>query len=126
MTSFAAANPADTGSPLRSVPMAEPAASRQTPTGGVGQRARKGDPITSHQAAANAERFAASHAGRILSALEELGTATAAELAQATGLSVVQVDRRRKEMETAGQVYMLRQDGRLFTRDGFMVWARVE
>jgi DNA-binding MarR family transcriptional regulator len=89
------------------------------------RRARRSDPDTSKLAAANAEKFASSHAGRILAALDKLQTATAAEIAEETGLTVVQVDRRRKEMETAGQVYMLRQDGKLFTRDGFMVWARV-
>lgn len=87
------------------------------------RRARRTDPETSHAAAANAEKFASSHAGRIVAALKDLGTGTAHEIAVATGLSVVQVDRRRKEMELAGLVHMLRQDGRLFTRDGFMVWA---
>lgn len=89
-------------------------------------RARRTDAETSHVAAANAEKFAASHAGRILTALRAMGTGTAHEIAVATGLSIVQVDRRRKEMETAKQVYMLRQGGKPFTRDGFMVWAAVE
>lgn len=88
-------------------------------------RARRSDPASSHMAAANAERFASTHVGRILAALDELSTATAHEIAVASGLTVVQVDRRRKEMEQDGLVYMLRQDGRLFLRDGFMVWARV-
>lgn len=87
-------------------------------------RARRTDPASSHMAAANAERFASTHAGRILAALDELATGTAHEIAVASGLTVVQVDRRRKEMEQAGLVYMLRQDGKLFLRDGFMVWAR--
>lgn len=87
-------------------------------------RARRSDPPTSHQAAANAAKFASSHVGRILAALEDMGTGTAHEIAVASGLSVVQVDRRRKEMAEAGLVYMLRQDGKLFTRDGFMVWAK--
>lgn len=86
-------------------------------------RFRRTDPVTSKVAAVNAERFASSHAGRIVAALRALSTATAAELAQESGLAVVQIDRRRKEMEQAGQVYMLRQGGKLFTRDGFMVWA---
>lgn len=88
------------------------------------RRARVSDPESSHVAAAGAERFAGSHVARILAALDSLGTGTAHEIAQRCGLTVVQVDRRRKEMEQAGQVYVLRQDGKVFLRDGFMVWAR--
>jgi predicted transcriptional regulator len=93
---------------------------------GAVPRARRTDPETSHAAAANADLFAGKHADRILAALREMGTGTAHEIAVATGLSVVQVDRRRKEMETAGLITVLRQGGKLFTRDGFMVWAPVE
>lgn len=88
-------------------------------------RARRTDPASSHIAAANAERFAATHVGRILAALDDLTTGTAAEIAEHAGLTVVQVDRRRKEMEQAGQIYTLRQGDKPFLRDGFMVWARV-
>ena len=87
-------------------------------------RARRDDPPTSKAAAANCERFASTHAARILAALDVLTTATAAEIAQESGLTVVQVDRRRIELERAGLIRVLRQDGKLFTRDGFMVWAR--
>jgi acyl dehydratase len=88
-------------------------------------RARRTDPASSHRAAELSGNFAPTHVGRILAALEAISTGTAAEIAQQSGLTVVQVDRRRKEMEQAGLVYMLRQDGQLFLRDGFMVWARV-
>lgn len=88
------------------------------------RRARRTDPVSSHDAADRAAAFAATHVGRILKALDVLMTATALEIATHSGLTIVQVDRRRKEMEDAGMVYMLRQGGRIFTRDGFMVWAR--
>lgn len=89
------------------------------------RRARRTDPMSSHAAAESAAQFAGSHAQRILRALDVISTGTAHEIAVESGLTIVQVDRRRKEMEQAGLVYMLRQDGKLFLRDGFMVWARV-
>ena len=86
-------------------------------------RARRTDPATSHKAAAKAERFAASHAGRILAALRDLGLATAHELALATGLTVVQIDRRTIELQRAGLAYVVSMDGDPLVRDGFRVWA---
>jgi len=86
-------------------------------------RARRTDPATSHAAAAKAERFASSHAGRILAALRDLGTATAHELAPATGLTVVQIDRRMVELQRAGRAYVVSMGGEPLTRDGFRVWA---
>lgn len=104
---------------------AEPGKRRTTPTAPV--RARRTDPATSHAAAANAQRFAASHAGRILAALDKLGSATAHEVAKETGLSVVQVDRRRHELVKSGQVRLLAgPDGKDIERGGFNVMAKTE
>ena len=64
-------------------------------------RARRTDPATSHAAARNAERFAASHAGRIMAALRE-GPRSAKGIEAITGLTVVQVDRRLVELQRAG------------------------
>lgn len=88
-------------------------------------RSRRTDPSTSKAAAVNATRFASSHAGRILTALEALGTATAHEIAAQAGLTVVQVDRRLVECQRAGRAYVITQDGVPLVRDGFRVWARV-
>jgi hypothetical protein len=88
-------------------------------------RSRSSDPITSHEAAANAVRFAGSHAERICAALEKLQSATAHELSEETGLTVVQVDRRLPELERAGKAYVLTMAGKAFVRDGFRVWAKV-
>ena len=85
-------------------------------------RARKSDPVTSHAAAKNAERFAATHAGRILGALKE-GPRSAKGLSAMTGLTVVQIDRRLPELERAGLAEPITyDDGRCFTFAGYMVW----
>lgn len=88
-------------------------------------RSRRTDPITSKAAAVRAERFAASHAGRIVAALDALGTATAHEIAAQAGLTVVQVDRRLCELERAGLVYVITQGGVPLVRSGFRCWAKV-
>lgn len=64
--------------------------------------ARRTDPQTSHDAANRAEKFAASHAGRILAALKEHGPGTPAALSGHTGLTVVQIDRRLPELRAIG------------------------
>ena len=88
-------------------------------------RARRTDPITSHTAARNAGRFANSHKGRILDALQ-LGPQTAHGIAQVTGLTVVQVDRRASEMERSGLIeYIKAEDGQDFCVGGFRVWRAV-
>jgi len=78
-------------------------------------RARRRDPATSHEAAKRAERFAQSHAGRILAVFQEFGSPwTAHELSKVTGLTVVQIDRRLPELpqiERAG-----------FALDGYTAW----
>ena len=88
-------------------------------------RARRTDPVTSHQAAERASQFAGTHASRILAALDDLMTATAAEIAEHAGLSVVQVDRRMVECQRAGKVRLLTMNGKPLIRMGYRVWARV-
>jgi hypothetical protein len=79
-------------------------------------RARRRDPSTSHDAAKRAERFAQSHAGRILAVFQEYesGVWTAKGLSDMTGLSIVQLDRRLPELpqiERAG-----------YAIDGYTAW----
>lgn len=89
-----------------------------TPQAITAPRARQSDPSTSHAAAKRAERFAASHSGRILEALRE-HPMTAGEISKHTGLSVEQVCRRLPEI--AG-VQVMTQGGRDIERDGYRVW----
>lgn len=74
----------------------------------VAPRARRTDPTTSHQAAARAAYFADSHKDRIAKAMRWLASmnqpATADRIATASGLTVVQIDRRLPEMERADLV----------------------
>lgn len=84
-------------------------------------RARRHDPATSHAAAERASRFSESHAGRIHVALMA-GPQTAHELAERTGLTVVQIDRRLPELQRIGLAAVVVCDGRIVTRDGFRVW----
>ena len=89
-------------------------------------RARKTDPSTSHAAAKNAERFASSHKGRIMAALAH-GPLTAHGISKATGLTVVQVDRRAVELERSGRIeYVKTEDGEFFAVGGFRVWRAVK
>lgn len=67
--------------------------------------ARRSDPATSHQAAINAQRFAASHAGRVLEALRRLGPAGKTRVAHACGLSDVEVCRRFDTLRKAGLAF---------------------
>jgi len=81
-------------------------------------RSRRRDPSTSHEAAKRADRFAKSHAGRILAVFNsgEFNTWTALELSCWTGLTVVQIDRRLHEIpqiERAGE------------RDGYTAWRLI-
>ena len=87
-------------------------------------RARRTDPATSHTAARNAERFAASHAGRIMAALRG-GVATPHRLAELTGLTVVQIDRRLPELERALLARPVVVMGQTLVLGGFRVWEAV-
>jgi len=63
--------------------------------------ARGSDPATSHAAARSAARWATSHAGRILDALQH-GAATVDELSERTGLQSQQINKRLPELDRAG------------------------
>lgn len=94
--------------------------------GDKSRRARSTDPETSHTAAKNAERFAATHAGRIHAALKAHGPRTAHELSLLIGLSVVQIDRRTVELQRAKLIdVVLLSDSGLKVVDGFRVWRAV-
>jgi len=84
-------------------------------------RARRRDPATSHEAAKRADRFAKSHAGRILAVFQSCAdfTYTADELARHTGLSVEQVCRRLPEI---AEVEVVRENGQDRAEGGFRVW----
>lgn len=87
------------------------------------RRARKSDPETSHVAARRAARFAGSHKGRILSALAGEIRLSVREIAEATGLTVVQIDRRMVELQRDGRVGLIMVEGRPLVVDGCRVWC---
>ena len=87
-------------------------------------RFRTNDPSTSKAAAASAAAFAPTHSERICAALEN-GTMTAAEISRATGLTVVQIDRRLPELQKAQKVQVVQLDGCDLVRDGYRVWGLV-
>lgn len=86
------------------------------------RRARRTDPETSHAAAAKAQEFAESHAGRIHLALIRAGNATGKELAAATGYSMEQVCRRLPDLHTLGLARVSMKDGKTLVRGGARVW----
>lgn len=99
--------------------------------------ARSRDPLTSHQAADRAVRFAASHEGCIYAALLECGErgGTIAELERVTRLDKVQCARRLAAMERRGTVTRRRVDWAMRrgvavevyeARGGFTVWRACE
>lgn len=85
-------------------------------------RVRAHDPITSVNAAERSMEFSGRQQDRIVQALRRLGTATAAELAAATGLTVVQIDRRLPEAKRDGHAEVLQLNGEDVRRDGYRVW----
>lgn len=87
--------------------------------------ARRTDPITSHMAASRAAVFSGKHTARILAGLQELGDATAHELCDCTGLTVVQIDRRLPEMARQGTVRVQVRDGVTVVRGGARVWEAI-
>lgn len=89
----------------------------------VKYRVRAHDPITSVEAAEESLKFSKTQAGRILGALRALGTAGADQLAEATGMTVVQVDRRLPDLKRAQLAHVLQLNGEDVRRDGYRVWA---
>lgn len=89
-------------------------------------RARATDPASSHAAALRAAKFACSHAGRILAALREGGEMTAHGISEATGLTVVQIDRRTVELQRKGRIAVVKDaNGDDLVVDGYRVWKAV-
>jgi predicted ArsR family transcriptional regulator len=85
-------------------------------------RVRANDPATSVIAAERALRFAGTHKERIVSALV-FGPRTAAEIGAATGLTVVQVDRRTVELQRQGVIEVVQDSaGNDITRNNYRVW----
>ena len=89
-------------------------------------RVRAHDPVSSVLAAECSMEFSNTHKGRIQAALKRLGTATAHEIGEACGLSVVQTDRRLPELLRDGAAEVLQLAGEDVMRDGFRVWRLVE
>ena len=85
-------------------------------------RVRAQDPVTSVAAAERSLKFSTTHKGRILAALDRLGTGTADEIGMVAKLSVVQVDRRLPELARDDLAEVLRIGDVDVTRDGFRVW----
>lgn len=89
----------------------------------VKKRVRARDPLSSVLAAERSTRFSETHKGRILAALQILGgSATAHEISQSTGLSVVQVDRRLPELERDNLAEVVELAGQDVMRGGFRLW----
>ncbi len=121
MTSFfSSADSANSPPPSSTISAPLSTCRQATDVSSVG-RARFTDPATSHAAARKAARFAASHAGRILAALQQ-GPATAHELERRTGLTVPQIDRRMTELADAGRVCLVLFMGEPLVRGGCRVW----
>lgn len=89
------------------------------------QRARWSDPLTSHRAAEKSRIFASGHARRILDALKLHGPRAACELEQLIGLSVAQIDRRTTEIQRAGLIEVVQENGQDKTVAGCRVWRAV-
>ncbi len=87
--------------------------------------ARNTDPVTSHMAAAYAEKFKGNHVDRILAGLATLHKATAHELSHETGLSVVQIDRRMTEIAESKKARLSTINGAVEIRGGARVWELV-
>jgi hypothetical protein len=85
-------------------------------------RARRSDPSTSHAAAAMSVRFADSHGSRIVEALKEHGRMSPVGIGGMTGLTVVQVDRRVVELERAGRIRQVMEEGKPVVWNGCRVW----
>lgn len=85
---------------------------------------RASDPLSSVQAAERAPEFAGNHCDRILAALRRR-PATAHELQSATGLTVVQIDRRLPDLQKAGKARVVQRGGLDLMRGGARVWEAV-
>lgn len=92
--------------------------------------ARATDPATSHAAARRAKNFAESHAGRILAELRFFkrhdATPTSKQLADATGLTLVQVDRRLPDLKALGLARVVTDmEGKEASFEGYRFWEAI-
>lgn len=85
---------------------------------------RAHDPLSSVMAAEASLQFSGTHCDRILAALADQQL-TAHEIAQITGLTVVQVDRRLPELKRAGAARVVTMHGFDVIKDGYRVWEAV-
>jgi CRP-like cAMP-binding protein len=90
---------------------------------------RASGPASAVRAAEHVHSFAPSQCDRILSAIGQLTAnrlgATAAEIGEACGLTVVQVARRLPELRRAGRTLVLQHDSGDLMRNGYRCWALV-
>lgn len=82
---------------------------------------RAHDPLSSVLAAERAPLFAGKHCDRILAALRGRPS-TAHEIQAATGLTVVQIDRRLPDLAKAGKARVVQCGGEDLMRGGARVW----
>lgn len=89
---------------------------------------RRTDPQTSHQAAQQAALFAPAHAARIHEALLNgpNGGMNAEQIGHATGLTVVQVDRRTIELQRRGLIRVRQVNGSDVVLNGMRVWEAMK
>lgn len=87
--------------------------------------ARRGDVETSREAAAKATSIAGDHERRILAAITKAGPhgACSKEIARATVLTHVQVDRRLSTLGERELIERKYEGGRLVRREGCAVWV---
>lgn len=87
--------------------------------------ARASDPVTSHQAAAEAVDLAEEHRAKILDALVQ-GPAGASTIAARCGLIPHQIGRRLSELERAGRIVLTGRTVRSASGRGEREWRRKE
>lgn len=81
-------------------------------------KARNTDPQTSKQAAIKSDLFSGSHREKIMQALKNFGPMSPAEIAEKTGMTIVQIDRRRSEMLLSRTIRKHKIDGQVVVRCG--------
>lgn len=91
----------------------------------VAHLVRAHDPLSSVLAAERTPQFTGGHCARILAGLASRGPSTAHELQAATGLTVVQIDRRLPDLQKAGKARVVQRGGLDLMRGGARVWEAV-
>jgi hypothetical protein len=85
-------------------------------------RVRAHDPGTSMAAAEKASKFAGSHTRRILDVCSPTKPQSTAEIADKSGLTVVQVARRTHELKRGGRLTVAQLEGEDMVVDGYRCW----